>query len=363
MILTHEHYVPSLRWRMSEYQALMRLKSQVKDQIMPLICLPDIEFDFETRQPRKTVNDYILPFPAKFLAKWPSRPAWVTLSKKIAMGRLNNGTHCFDYIFDNLRPNDAHAIPAIPLSVDTETVAAASRAITQDRKGMGIILRLVDLMTPGMKDRVDELTASMGLAFDETDLFIDLGAPNFRPYATFAKALITALLPMGDMSLFRNLVLISTAIPRTFSDIAKGTDQILRHDWLFYNTLCATLPMDMRRPVYGDYTIVHPDFVALDMRMIRPTGKVIYTMTEAWGTRKGGAFRGNEIQMHEHCQAIIGTPSFAFQGSDFSYGDNFIEKCANREVGASNLTRWKEVGINHHITTVVNDLATLSAAP
>ena len=249
------------------------------------------------------------------------------------------------------------------MSVDTETIVAASRVIAQDQKGLGIILRLVDLMTPGMNDRVDELTASMGFALDETDLFIDLGAPNFRPYATFAKALINALLPMGDMSLFRNLVLISTAIPQTLSNIAKGIDQILRHDWLFYNILCATLPLDMRHPVYGDYTIVHPDFVALDMRMVRPTGKVIYTMTKAWGTRKGGAFRGNEIQMHEHCQAIIGTSSFAFQGSDFSYGDNFIEKCASREVGASNLTRWKEVGINHHITTVVNDLATLSAAP
>ena len=75
------------------------------------------------------------------------------------------------------------------------------------------------------------------------------------------------------------------------------------------------------------------------------------------------SFRGNEIQMHEYCQANTGSPLFAFQGSDFSYGDRFIEKCAKREVGASNLTRWKEVGINHHITTVVNDLATLSAAP
>ena len=249
------------------------------------------------------------------------------------------------------------------MSVDTESIVAASRVTAQDRKGLGVILRIEDLMRLGMKDRVDELTASLDVAFHETNLFIDLGAPNFRPYTTFAKALITALLPMGDMRSFRNLVLISTAIPQTFSDIAKGIDQILRHDWLFYNMLCATLPLDMRHPVYGDYTIVHPDFVALDMRMIRPTGKVIYTMTEAWGTRKGVAFRGNEIQMHEHCQAIIGTSSFAFQGSDFSYGDNFIEKCANREVGASNLTRWKEVGINHHITTVVNDLATLSAAP
>ena len=53
MILTREHYVPSLRGRMSEYQALTRLKSQVKDQIIQVIRFPDIEFDFEYLQPRK----------------------------------------------------------------------------------------------------------------------------------------------------------------------------------------------------------------------------------------------------------------------------------------------------------------------
>ena len=129
--------------------------------------------------------------------------------------------HCFDYIFDNLRPHDAHAIPAIPLSVDTETIAAVSRVIAQDRKGLGIILHLEDLMRLGMKDRIDELTAFMAVALHATDLLIDLGVPNSRPYAAFAEAPITALLPTGDMSLFRNLVLISTAIPRAFSDIAK----------------------------------------------------------------------------------------------------------------------------------------------
>ena len=38
----------------------------------------------------------------------------------------------------------------------------------------------------------------------------------------------------------------------------------------------------MRRPVYNDDTVVHPDFVALEMRMIRLNGKVIYTTAEAW---------------------------------------------------------------------------------
>ena len=50
-------------------------------------------------------------------------------------------------------------------------------------------------------------------------------------------------------------------------------------------------------------------------------------------------------------------------GSDYSSGDDYIAKCANQEEGASNQTRWKAVGINHHITHVLDDLSTLAAAP
>ena len=118
----------------------------------------------------------------------------------------------------------------------------------------------------------------------------------------------------------------------------------------------------MRRPVYGDYTTVHPNFAARDMRLIKPAGKVVYTMSNSWGTRKGGAFRGNEAQMHKHCKEIVNDTFFQFQGAAFSYGDDYIFKCAAQQVGPSNLTTWKNVAINHHITAVANDLANFAAA-
>ena len=362
MILTVEHYVPSLRWRMAEYQALLRLEPSVKDRVVPLICLPDIEFDFESGQPKKTVHDYILPFPKRFQNKWGNCSAWVTLSQKVAAGRMDDGTHVLDYIFDQLRSSKAHAIPAIPLTADSDTVAAVNRAVAQDRLGLGIILRLEDLMINGSMRKVAALTAPTGVRLNETDLIIDLHAPNFEPYAVFANAMICTVQRFGDLRAFRNFILISTAIPKKFAAVAKGTDQIPRHDWLFYNALRDAWPMEMRHPVYGDYTIVHPDFVARNMRMMRPPGKVVYTAAANWGTRKGGAFRGNEAQMHEHCQRIVGDPVFAFQGPAFSFGDDYIDKCAKGLVGPSNLTRWKEVGINHHITMVANDLAKLAVS-
>ena len=125
MILSDDMYVPALRWRQGEYQALVHLRKAVKDQVFPFITLPEVEFDFEFWQPKKTVHEHVLPFPTRFNSKWGPRPAWVLLDEKIAIGRMDDGSHVFDYIFNTLRPHQAHAIPAIPLYTDTDTLAAA----------------------------------------------------------------------------------------------------------------------------------------------------------------------------------------------------------------------------------------------
>jgi hypothetical protein len=70
-------YVPALRWRQGEYQALFRLATAAKDRIVPYITIPEVEFDFELWQPKKTVQEHVHPFPARFNAKWGHPlPGW-----------------------------------------------------------------------------------------------------------------------------------------------------------------------------------------------------------------------------------------------------------------------------------------------
>ena len=47
MILTKDMYVPALRWRQGEYQALAGLAAAAKDRIVPYVTIPEVEFDFE----------------------------------------------------------------------------------------------------------------------------------------------------------------------------------------------------------------------------------------------------------------------------------------------------------------------------
>ncbi|MEQ8399383.1 MAG: beta family protein [Silicimonas sp.] len=356
MILTSDMYVPALRWRLGEYQALARLTATAKNRIVPYVTIPEVEFDFELWQPKKTVQEHVHPFAARFNAKWGQRPAWVGVHPSISDKPMGDGRDIFSYVFEALRAFQANALPAAPLDAAPAMVASVAAIVARDGLGAAISIRLEDLMKPDARTRIEALAAAIGLSLDDIDLVIDLGAPNFEPYNAFAGALIAAMQKLGNLHDFRNFVVIGTAIPETFKDVAKGADQLPRHDWLFYQALLGKMPSGMRQPNYGDYTIVHPEFAPVDMRKIKSAGKLVYTTSNAWEVRKGGAFRDNPEQMHDHCASIV--TSGTFSGAAFSNGDDYIAKCAIKTKGPSNLTRWKEVAINHHITRVLGDLST-----
>ena len=363
MNLTEDCYVPSLRWRQAEFQALFRLRQEVKDRIVPLLTIPPLEFDFETNEFKKSVHEHVYSFANKFDVKWGARPAWIGFDQSIVDEHMDDGTHVYEHVFAGLRFNGANCVPAVPLALAPDTLAAVRYVVTTDGNGVGIVLSFEDLMGTDLRDAVDTFAYHLDASPDKIDVIVDLGAPNFEPYDVFANVLSAAFGGLGDLGRFRNFVLIATAYPKSFADIAKGTDAIPRHDWLFYQRLLARLPTSMRRPVYGDHTIVHPSFVATDMRRRKPAGKVAYTTPTSWVTRKGGAFMDNREQMHEHCTKIVADEEFGFRGAGFSYGDEYIQKCAARTESPSNLGRWKNVGINHHLTSVVDDLASLFGSP
>ena len=330
---------------------------------MPLIFIPPIEFDFETWENKKTVDEHVRPFIDRYKVRWDSRPAWLGLHSTIAGGRMRDGRHVFDYILDGLRSNRANAVPVLALESDTDTIAAAASAIGLDRYGAALRIRLENLMSNSFEDEAARLAETLSLLPEEIDLIIDLQAPNFEPYQDFANALIAPMKSLRNLSKYRNLVLISSAIPDSFRDIKKAIDEIPRHDWLFHKVLIDSLPHGMRRPVYGDYTIVHPEFKIIDMRMIKPLGKIVYTTPITWAICKGGSFYDHPEQMISHCKTIMDNTKFQFRGADFSYGDEYIAQYSSGRVNRTNLTRWKTVAINHHISTVVDQLSNTFDSP
>ena len=92
-------YLPILKWRQGEYQALMRLKTEVKDSLLPLIVVPPVEYDFEEERPKKTVQEHIEPFAKRYGAKWGKRNSLIDLHESLEGGVMDNGSLVIIHIF------------------------------------------------------------------------------------------------------------------------------------------------------------------------------------------------------------------------------------------------------------------------
>ena len=132
MIIKPDTYVPSLRWRMGEYQALSRLSDSAKDRVAPFIVVPEIEFDFEKWQPAKTLQDHVEPFADRYKKKWDTRPAWIDVHPKIQAGLMDDGQLPIAHVFDALRPLGTSAVPVVSLDGTPAITAAVAAAVKLD---------------------------------------------------------------------------------------------------------------------------------------------------------------------------------------------------------------------------------------
>ncbi|MCK1409295.1 beta family protein [Bradyrhizobium sp. 76] len=355
-------YVPCLRWRLAERQALAALTDKAKDAIVPLITLPDLEFDFEDGMPKKTVGDHVGSFPKRYKEKWKTRKAWIDADLKIQTQAMPDGRPVFTFVFDEIRMFKAEAIPVASLDCTPSVIAQIAAIAAVDKKGVGIRARIEHVMKASFGPNLDALLKALNTTPEQADLIIDLGTPNYEPYIAFAGALAPALATIPNLQAYRNFILAGCAFPDSLKDVAVPFGYIARHDWRFYVELLAKIPAGARSPMFGDYTTVHPAFTAtMDMRKVKPAGKVVYATNDRWYVRKGGAFRDNPAQMHNLCEDVV--KSGHFTGPGFSDGDDYIARCATKMTGPSNQTRWKSVGINHHIMQVIGEIATLAVTP
>ena len=333
------------------------MTNKAKDRITPLLLIPPIEYDFEEKRLKKTVQKHIEPFGGRYKAKWGKRKSLIDIHSSLEAEKMDDGVHVMQHIFTELRSNESNAIPVVGLSRSMDLKENIKDIISIDKKGLCLRVRLVELMTPGFKDDVRNLCAHMEVELSSIDLILDLEEPeNFEPYSIFAKVILNAIKNIENLDGYRSFIVAGMSLK--LSEIKKPGQELARHEWQLYKLLISESD-GLRRPSYGDYSIETPKFLNLDMRMLKPAGKIVYTCDDTWLIPKGVSFRGNENQMVGHCEKIVNSGKYS--GSYFSHGDKRIDATLSGSAGCGNLSTWKQVGVNHHLEKVVDQLSSFHA--
>src|SRR3989339_1278062 len=98
-MFTHQHYIPVLKWKQGEYQALSRLTKPIKDNLTPLIEIPPIGYDFETKTARKNIDQHLGDFGRRLKTKWQNRRCFVDTKYISASTRMADESHFIERIF------------------------------------------------------------------------------------------------------------------------------------------------------------------------------------------------------------------------------------------------------------------------
>lgn len=264
-------YVPCLRWKQGEYQALAKLSSSTKNNLKPLIEIPEIGYDFEKRTESKIIDDHLAKVAQRIEANWGRSDCFVDFHLINPSERMKTGQHPLDFVFAELRAKGIMAVPVINLKQDTDCQNSISDIISIDKRGGCARINIEESIKSDFKNSLDALLHRYHIGSDKCDFILDLGSPNFNPINGFTNLLLSLIKKLPYLNEWRSFALIGTSFPRSMAEVSRGLSIIPRNEWLLYISLIRSLrDSGTRIPLFGDYGINHPDVIRLDMRHVKP---------------------------------------------------------------------------------------------
>jgi hypothetical protein len=344
-----DHYFPIMRWKDAEKGALERLSQGAKEKITPLIELVP-----KSLKIKKTKNDNVV-------SLFETDPADV---KKLSLQKTINeiaATYFPHKIYVDLKYLKSHKI--WKFSVPNNIILTIGfgnphediikDALQTSPNGLCLRLGKDDIESTFFQPRFDRLMRSLGLPKSSIDLLIDLGV------TPRSASLLELLNKIPELDQWRTLILSSGSFPVDLTGLTRNSIETLpRKEWLYWREQTKPLPFGIRRPLYGDYTIIHPNYEppkgGIPSCSIRYTGDDIYVVMRGEQVRAGGP--GHE-QYNAYAQLLSEHEEFC--GENYSEGDAYIYSIGQQESQHGNATTWLRASINHHLTHAVHQLSNI----
>lgn len=359
-----KHYVPILKAKGGELRALKEASTTVRRSLTPLLEAPDVSTKPGEDDPVPTKSDeaHVLKVAKEIGKCWGSDRRvfidgfYIEQKPKLADGREPAGA-----LLDHLRDEGVRTIPVTGLDRVGDYDAAIKAAIDKDERGVCIRLWEPDLESDDLENQLASLVKFLGVKADAADLLIDFG-PKVPPRSTIIP-LVNAIPKLTE---WRSLTLASSSFPSDMSEVAQFTTvELDREEWTNWTHTRSRAPKLMRMPTFSDYGINHPVLPKVDPWMMRASANIRYTSNTTYLIAKGEALprakdkvqrESAKEQYPKLAKMIIKHPAWC--GPEFSWGDGYIQDCANKEcVGGGR--EWRAVGTSHHLAFVVQQLASL----
>lgn len=347
--MTDPIYTPILKSKAGEARALMRLDRQVKASIIPF-------FDVLALKPDTTngadVQAYMEKQAINIAAAWNGQgPCYVDLFDVAPSARGYDGMHPATIIHDKISFERIEAIPVVGIERDIAYKLAIRRVVNAGADAIAVRLGDEDMQLPSvLVQRITALVSEVGAADLPLHIFMD-----FRSLENLASDVLQMRVTkaLGELRKLKpvRIVFAASAIVANMGRFKKNTlNKVPRRDFLVWDLVAADHP-DVD---YADYGVIHPEYLDIDPKVIKPAAKIRYACDKEWLIVKGIKWVRDTSQHRELSKMLCDRAEF--RRAD-CWGSEKIMSAANGGHAYRRLEDWVMIDQNTHITHTVEQLS------
>jgi hypothetical protein len=364
------HYVPILKGRLGELNALNRVDKAMAAKYTPLVefvAAGDEIFDDSGEPTRARVEQSVMKSLERFEKYWPvAENVFIDMHNLPTFegyAPIVNVIESFpqEQVIPVLRPSDANDRPLVKELRGTLN--------TYGKEELCIRLADEDLeeRDEPISLHIDRLLDTFAVEPETVHLVVDFGYISEESAAFAGRIARLVIMELPHLNRWKSLTLAAGGFPSNLDSVHPGTFAPLpRREVALWRTVKDRLPKNMRIPGFGDYAIAYPKQQA--GVAFAPAPQIRYTAPDDWLVMKGRKSdrRGN-AQFYDISRQLTKHPNFT---PDLSWGDREIQLKAQFAgfdppppgAGPGNAMIWRALGTSHHIAFVSQRL-TIEGGP
>ncbi len=359
-MFTNRHYIPILKGKTGEFQALSHLKPSIKKRLTPLIDIPRRDLDPSNQKPKGTLESHLCKKIKLLVGNWGGKaPIFVDFYDIYPEYRTSTGEHYVEYFFNKLKEIKFRAIPTTGMDRDDDYQESVNKIMNHNNCEICIRLLDDDIDSPiGTSHALKNLLKKLKVTEKNTHLLLDFRDISNDDEQEKANIAILFLRYIPNIKDWKSIIVSASGFPQTLGCVSpRSKKKIPRTELKLRHSLLNKMTNIPRIPIFSDYGICHPDTLDFNPRTHKRSAAIRYTIEDDWLIIKGMNLE-KEPGPKQFCKLAKELYSHAdYYGPSFSHGDKFIEDCANNIRKSGNLTTWRMVGTSHHLTLVVEQLA------
>jgi hypothetical protein len=346
-------YVPIVKAKRNDLNALRDVPSSKRDGIRPLLELAE----YESTDHDETLSEFTNRLAA---FTWPHAP-YIDLYSFLPDAAVQNGRNATTEGFKLIASRGIHAIPTYGLQRNDALWGDLGKIAAQLNSGFCFRIDIEDLDDQSEDSWVAiiERSAEMNLPPTAIDIVLDLRSiGDIHP--TTLDNLVRNFLDYKPHEFAPRFIAIagSSALKDVGRVPKHGTLAVRRQELLLWTRLQDDWASATKLG-FSDYGVIHPDF-SQNIPAINANAKIRYTRGQSIHYFRGvGLYKPSNFgQYHDVAGRVIQSPHY--RGHQYSAGDKKIWDCAKRNCGTGNLGTWVRADQNHHIETTVEQIGFLT---